>query len=121
MNWQHILDGYEFRVYISQGRYAVRTVETVNCSLDDGEFNKLYQIMRYLPEAVNHHHEGCTEDIAQYIENKIGMSEDAIMTIIDPLVQCDVNYDEKIAQIICIDVFRYEEGRVQKIYIEGVA
>lgn len=112
MNWNNINNGYEFRIYFKQEGSC--TVETINCSLNEEErFQKIVKIMEHLKNGIDRYFESCTEKVAEYISKKTGIEESEILGVIENIVLSDIKYEEHIASVSHIEVFRSENGKVQ--------
>ena len=114
MNWKNIENGYEFQIHVKHGQHTSEVVEVIRCSLEESDFDKHVKILQYLVESVERNFEKCTEDVAKFIEKKTEISENEIMSIIDNVVTTDIKWDDQMAHPKYIEVFRYEDGKVQK-------
>lgn len=119
MNWSNISNGYEFKIYFQHGQHSSLVVETLKCPLDnEKEFNKMVEILSHLDEAIIRNFQSHTGKVAQYIEKKTSYSEAEIMQIIEEIIRCDIKFEEYMAQVVYIEIYRYEDGKVQKAYLE---
>ena len=114
MNWKNIEDGYEFRIHFQHGQHSSRVVETINCSLDEIEFNKVYKIVSHLREGIEKCFESYTEKVAEHISNKTGINEKEVMKIIEQVVRSDIRFEGYMAHLDFFEVYRFEGGKVQK-------
>lgn len=114
MNWSNIPNGYEFHIHVKHGQHSSEVVEVVRCSLEQSDFEKHLKILQHFVESVERNYEKYTEDVAQFIEKKTGISENEIMKVIESVVTTDIKWDDKMAHPKYIEVFRYEDGKVQK-------
>lgn len=117
MNWKNIDNGYEFQVFFSQGQHSSKTMIKVNCALDKLEFSKIKEILSHLADGIDKHSEEYTEKVAEYIMNQTNYQEQEIMQIIGNLVLSDIAWEDQMARVSHIDVYRYEDGKVQKSYV----
>lgn len=118
MNWSNVSNGYEFKVFFQHGQHSSLTVETLKCPLDnEKEFNKIAKILSHLGDGIGRYFEKHTEKVAQYIEKKTAYSEQEIMQIIGDIVLSDIKFEEHMAQVAHIEIYRYEDGKVQKAYL----
>lgn len=118
MNWSNISNGYEFKIFFQHGQHSSLAVETLKCSLDnEKEFNKIVTILSHLGDGIGKYFESYTEKVAQYIEKKTPYSEDEIMHVIGGIVLSDIKFEEHMAQLAHIEIYRYEDGKVQKTYL----
>lgn len=117
MNWSNVSNGYEFKVFFQHGQHSSLAVETVKCSLDEKEFDKIAKILSHLGDGIGKYFEEYTEKVAQYIEKKTGYSEQEIMQVIGGIVLSDIKFEEYMAQVAHIEIYRFEEGKVQKAYL----
>lgn len=114
MNWSNIPNGYEFRIHMNHGNHSANVEEIIRCSLNEEDFQKHIKVLKNLVEAVEINFEKCTEDVAQYIEKKTGISEAEIMKMIERVIMTDIKWEDFMARPQYIEVFRYEDGKVQK-------
>lgn len=118
MNWSNIPNGYEFKIFFQHGQHSSLAVETLKCPLDnEKEFNKMVEILPHLSEGISKHFQSYTEKVAQYIEKKTSYSEDEIMQVIGGIVLSDIKFEEHMAQVDHIEIYRFEDGKVQKAYL----
>lgn len=118
MNWKNITNGYEFRIYFAQGNSGCKTVETIKLDLtEEEEFNKIKEILTHLESAIEKHFLSYTEKVAEYIASKTQIKEEEIMKVIQNIVLSDIKWDDQIANVSHIEVYRYENGTVQISYI----
>ena len=114
MNWKNIENGYEFQIHVKHGQHSSDVVEVVRCSLEQDNFDKHVKVLQHLVEAVEENYKKYTEDVAQFIEQKTGILEEEVMKIIQGIVTTDIKWEDNMARPKYIEIFRYEDGKVQK-------
>ena len=114
--WKNLEDGIEFVLYFSHGDADSETIEKVHINLTESEkFEKLFNIFSHLGEGMSRYFESYTEKVAEYISKKTNYSADEIMELIENIVKSDVKFDEHMAQMSYFEVFKYENGTIQKL------
>lgn len=119
LKWSIVLNKYQFVIhYTGNGQYDI--IKKIDCDLNDTEqFNKIYDILSYLDEAVlKNFKNGSQEDVVNYIKVKTNINENEINNIIKDLVFGNIKDEIFLELVSYIEIFKYDNNVLKLTYLE---
>lgn len=114
--WKNLEDGIEFVLHFDHGDADAHTIEKVRIELNENEkFERLLNIFSHLGEGMSRYFESYTEKVAEYIAKKTQYEYEEVLEAIMDLVVGDLKFEEHMAQMSHFEVFKYENGTIQKL------